>query len=176
MALEKAKLIVHSSPFNGEAKDIEFMFNPTEISFTRSVTWNSDSGNRGTSLLPKVNFSGVQPYEFTLSNLLFDTYETKTSVMKQYVNNIKQGVTARAQTPSRPPVYILVWKDKYFHCVMTRLSYKLTMFHTDGTPLRALVDISLQEVDPENLPGDTATSANARQQSPSLMPSGQKPK
>ena len=84
------------------------------------------------------------------------------------MNNIKQGVTARAQTPSRPPVYIFVWKDKYFHCVMTRLSYKLTMFHTDGTPVRALVDISLQEVDPENLPGDTATSAKVRQAEPAL--------
>ncbi len=169
MELTKAKLLVHSSPYNGEARDIEFMFNPTEISFERSVSWKSDQGNRGTSLLPKVNFSGVQPYTFTLSNLLFDTYETKTSVMEKYIKNIKQGVTARAQTPSRPPVYIFVWKDKYFHCVMTRLTYKLTMFHTDGTPLRALVDIWLQEVDPENLPGDTATSANARQQSRSLM-------
>jgi hypothetical protein len=165
MALEKAKLLVHSSPYNGEARDIQFMFNPTEISFARSVSWSSDSGNRGTSLLPKVNFSGVEPYAFTLSNLLFDTYETKTSVMEKYINNIKQGVTARAQTPSRPPVYIFVWKDKYFHCVMTKLTYKLTMFHTDGTPLRALVDISLQEVDPANLPGNTATSAKGGQQS-----------
>lgn len=168
MPLEKAKLLVHSSPYNGEARDIEFMFNPTEISFARSVTWSSDSGNRGTSLLPKVNFSGVEPYEFTLSNLLFDTYETKTSVVEKYINNIKQGVTARAQTPSRPPVYIFVWKDKYFHCVMKSLTYKLTMFHTDGTPLRALVDISLQEVDPQNLPGGKETTANDRKQNSNL--------
>ncbi len=162
MALEKAKLMLYSSPFNGEAKDIDFMFNPTEISFTRQVTWDSDPGNRGASLLPKVNFSGVQPYEFTLSNLLFDTYETKTSVMTTYIDNIKQGVSARAQAPSRPPVYVFVWKDKYFHCVMSSLTYKLTLFLSDGTPVKAIVDISLREVDPENLPGSSATSASSR--------------
>lgn len=170
MALEKAKLMVHSSPYNGEAKDITFMFNPTEVSFTRRATWESDRGNRGTSLLPKVNFSGVDPYEFTLANLLFDTYETKASVMTQYIDNIKQGVSAKSGIPSRPPVYVFVWKDKYFHCVMSSLTYKLTLFLSDGTPVRAIVDISLREVDPENLPGSNATSASDRTPDLNLAP------
>ncbi|MGL5921300.1 VgrG-related protein [Chroococcidiopsis sp.] len=161
MPLEKAKLIVHSSPFNPQAKDIEFMFNPTEISFTRTANWEDEPGNRGSSLLPKVNFSGVAPYQLTLSNLLFDTYETKTSVMQKYIDNIKQGVSAKATAPSRPPVYIFVWKNKYFHCVIESLTYKLTMFLADGTPVRALVDMTLREVDPENLPGGKATPSNS---------------
>lgn len=172
MPLEKAKLIVHSSPFNSEARDIKFMFNPTEISFTRTAIWDHDLGNRGSSLLPKVNFSGVEPYKFTLSNLLFDTYETKTSVMQQYINNIKQGVSARAEAPSRPPVYIFVWKNKYFHCVMESLTYKLTMFLADGTPVRALVDITLREVDPENLPGGNATLPNTEKTLDPRFPAG----
>ncbi|MEH2371984.1 CIS tube protein [Nostoc sp.] len=152
MKLEKAKLIVHSDP-SGQAKDIEFMFNPSELDFTRRIIWDSDVGNRGSTLLPKVNFSGVEPYSFTLQNLLFDTYEKKTSVLKDYINNIKKGATTRTNAHARPPVYILTWHDSYFHCVMTSLNYRLTLFLADGTPVKAIVNIALEEVDPENIPG-----------------------
>jgi Contractile injection system tube protein len=152
MKLEKAKLMVHSDP-SGNAKDIEFMFNPKELDFTRQIVWDRDLGNRGTTLLPKVNFSGVEPYSFTLQNLLFDTYEKKKSVLKEYIDNIKKGATARSNAHSRPPVYILTWHDSYFHCVMTNLNYRLTLFLSDGTPVKAIVNITLEEVDPEDLPG-----------------------
>ncbi|MBH8576658.1 hypothetical protein I8752_27450 [Nostocaceae cyanobacterium CENA369] len=152
MKLEKAKLIVHSDP-SGQAKDIEFMYNPSELDFTRRIIWDSDVGDRGTTLLPKVNFSGVEPYSFTLKNLLFDTYEKKTSVLKEYIDNIKKGATARSNTLTRPPVYILTWHDSYFHCVMTSLNYRLTLFLADGTPVKAIVNIALEEVDPENIAG-----------------------
>lgn len=147
--LVKAKL----KAYNGESEDIELMFNPTDISFSRTVKWESQQGNRGEHLLPKVNFSGVDPYKFTLKQLLFDTYETKKSVMTEYVNKIKRGVeTIKNKDDKRPPVYIFTWGEEYFHCVITSLTYNLTMFLTDGTPVRAMVDIALQEVDKKNLP------------------------
>ena len=164
--LEKAKL--HA--YNGEAPDIELMFNPAEISFSRSIIWQEHPGNRGTTLLPKINFSGVQPYKFDLKQLIYDTYENKKSVM-EYIDIIKKGVeTIEGMPDKRPPVYKFTWKDEYFYCVMTSLTYTLTMFLTDGTPVRAMVDISLQEVDKNNLPGGTesASKANQRQQDPRL--------
>ncbi|MBG1266063.1 CIS tube protein [Nostoc sp. WHI] len=160
--LEKAKLVA----YNGEAPDIELMFNPTDISFARTVKWESKDGNRGTTLLPKVNFSGVEPYKFTLKQLLYDTYETKESVMKKYIDNIKKGVeTITPKADSRPPVYILTWGSEYFYCVITSLTYTLNMFLSDGTPVRALVDIALQEVDKKNLPGgrESASTGPNRQ-------------
>ena len=139
---------------NNEAPDIEVMFNPTEISFSRNVNWTCKDGNRGTSLLPKINFSGVQPYQLTLKQLLFDTYETKESVLTKYIDNIKKGVeTIQSGNDQRPPVYIFMWGDnKYFPCVIDSLTYTLTMFLTDGTPVRALVDIQLREVDKSDVP------------------------
>ena len=157
MELEKAKLIVYDAD-GGDARDIEFMFNPQSLSFTRKSKWESDSGNRGYELLPKVNFAGVEPYTFTLSKLIFDTYETKESVMTKHIDNIKKGVTAPSDVHKRPPVYFLTWGNEYFHCVMTSLTYTLTMFLSDGTPVRALVDISLQEVDKSNPPGGRSSS------------------
>ncbi|WP_211293077.1 CIS tube protein [Brunnivagina elsteri] len=157
--LEKAKL----KAYNGESDDIEFMFNPTELSFTRAVKWESKQGNRGSELLPKVNFSGVEPYKFTLKQLLFDTYETKKSVIDEHINKIKKGVeTVKGASDKRPPVYILMWKDEYFYCVITSLTYTLNMFLTDGTPVRAMVDISLQEVDKNNLPGGKKSSSTGK--------------
>jgi hypothetical protein len=147
--LEKAKLM----PYDGDAQTIEFMLNPTEISFTRTSSWSNDSGNRGETLLPKVNFSGVEPYKFTLNKLMFDTYETREYVVKKYIENIKKGVTAPDGYNKRPPVYIFTWGEKYFHCVMTRLTYTLTLFLANGMPVRAVVDIDLQEVDAKNSPG-----------------------
>ncbi|MEH1971377.1 MULTISPECIES: CIS tube protein [unclassified Nostoc] len=165
--LEKAKLVA----YNGEAPDIELMFNPTDISFARTVKWESKQGNRGTTLLPKVNFSGVEPYKFTLKQLLYDTYETKESVMKKYIDNIKKGVeTINRATDKRPPVYILTWGTEYFYCVITSLTYTLNMFLSDGTPVRALVDIALQEVDKNNLPGgrESDSKGASRKANPKL--------
>ncbi|MBR8840245.1 MAG: hypothetical protein DSM106950_41215 [Stigonema ocellatum SAG 48.90 = DSM 106950] len=162
--LEKAKLMA----YNGEAPNIELMFNPTEISFSRTVNWEKHTGNRGTSLLPKINFSGVEPYKFTLKQLIFDTYETKESVMK-YIDIIKKGVeTIQGKPDKRPPVYIFTWNKEYFYCVINSLTYTLNMFLSDGTPVRAMVDISLEEVDPKNLPGgleSAPTGANRPQDS-----------
>jgi hypothetical protein len=136
---------------DGEGKNIELMFNPEEISFTRSVKWEPAKASKGKTLLPKVNFSGVEPYKLTLKQLVFDTYESKESVMKA-IDNIKKGVElAEGTSEKRPPIYLLTWgKNEYFHCVITSLTYKLNMFLADGTPVRAMVDISLQEVDKPN--------------------------
>jgi hypothetical protein len=162
MPLEKGKLI----KVDGDGADIVFMFNPTEISFSRTSNWSSDPGNRGDELLPKVNFAGVEPYKFTISKLLFDTYETKESVITKYIENIKKGVTAPTGQNNRPPVYVFTWRDEYFHCVMTSLTYTLTMFLSDGTPVRASVDITLQEVDKNNPPGgrQAPTTNGSRQE------------
>jgi hypothetical protein len=48
---------------------------------------------------------------------------------------------------------------------MTSLTYTLNMFLNDGTPVRAIVDISLQEVDKNNMPGgrESASQGAARQ-------------
>lgn len=172
MALEKAILkVVSGDPLSDpSAKDIKFMFNPTEMSFTRSSSWDYDRGARGHGLLPKANFSGIHPYSLSLNKLVFDTYENKGRSstgenLIDIIENIKKGVSAPDGENKRPPIYILSWGGmEYFYCVMTRLSYTFTMFLADGTPVRALVDIDLREVDPTNLPGGRITNLAASRQ------------
>lgn len=156
--LEKAQLL----PLPGETGElVEFMFNPMLLTFARTVKWQSEQGNRGNSALPKVNFSGVDPFKLTLSQVVFDTYEKRQCVVEQYIKKLKKAVESPDGQNKRPPVYWLAWgQRKSFPCVMTTLSYKLDMFLPDGTPVRALVDMTLQEVEKENLPGDRNPNAS----------------
>jgi hypothetical protein len=138
----KASLISQDSTAN-----IEFMFNPIELQFTRNMSISSAKGARTASGLPKVNFANPQPYTLTLNNILFDTYEAGTNVMDLYINKLRQSVEF-ASSLGRPPVYIFAWgSQNYLKCLVQTLSYKLTLFLPDGTPVRASVNLTLTEVD-----------------------------
>ncbi|MEM0981453.1 MAG: hypothetical protein AAGH78_14400 [Cyanobacteria bacterium P01_H01_bin.58] len=213
--LVKAALI----PRTGEsAPTIRFMFNPTDLQFSRSVTIENVKGARTFRGLPKVNFGFIEPYELKLSGLIFDTYETGEDVYELIsplrdavdfssfqdpfeektitdengntytyserttatnVTNVlldsaasaaastlgsSMGVSANVNMAGfmeygtdldtqalelrRPPVYYFIWGEhNYMRCMIKDLSFKLTMFLPNGRPVRAMVDLSLQEVD-----------------------------
>jgi hypothetical protein len=139
----KASLISQDGTDN-----IDFMFNPTELQFSRSVLISSDSKVRTVSGLPKTNFGSPEPYKLTINGILFDTYEQGTNVMTAYINKFRQSVEF-ASSLGRPPVYIFAWgnNNQYLKCLVKDLTYTLTMFLPDGTPVRAKVNLTLQEVD-----------------------------
>jgi Contractile injection system tube protein len=125
--------------------NIEFMFNPTQLTFNRTMGIQS-SDARSTSGLPKVSFAGPNAYTLTINSILFDTYESGTSVMV-HVGKLRQSVVF-AGSLGRPPVYVFTWgTQQYLKCFVQSLSYKLTMFLPDGTPVRASADLTLQEID-----------------------------
>ncbi|MGL5134195.1 MAG: hypothetical protein ACRC78_16845 [Planktothrix sp.] len=196
--LVKAALI----PRTGEAASaINFMFNPTDLSLSRSVTIKTMDGSRTQRGLPKVNFGSIEAYKLTLSGILFDTYEKRVSVfdsiqplldavdfskfkdpfakpeigryrerlvklsseetaMKSFVGSFggkdvlgyreygSEKVGSQTLETRRPPVFYFIWGEKnYMCCMIKQLDYKLTMFLPDGTPVRAMVTITLEEVD-----------------------------
>jgi len=194
--LVKAALI----PRKGEtAKIINFMFNPTDLSLSRSVTITPMPGARTQRGLPKVNFGFVEPYKLTLAGILFDTYETGGSVFDKiqplldavdfskfedpfkeqnsyqervvkvsltgaavtsFVQNVggqnvlgvreygSEKIGEQSLEIRRPPVFYFIWGEKnYMCCMIKQLDYKLTMFLPNGTPVRAMVNITLEEVD-----------------------------
>ncbi|MBE9048602.1 hypothetical protein IQ255_30205, partial [Pleurocapsales cyanobacterium LEGE 10410] len=68
-------------------------------------------------------------------------------------------------TSKRPPVYYFFWGTRnYMLCFIQKINYKLTMFLPNGTPVRAVVDLSLQEVD--------MRSASRRYSTPQRMSAG----
>jgi len=143
--LEKAKLI------SDESDTIEFMFNPNELSFEHSITLREEEGSRTEKGLSKVSFAYPNPSKITIGNILFDTYEEQSNVLV-YIDKFRKALDFAEKGSAkgkRPPVYTFVWgNNKYLRCFIDSLTYKLTRFLPDGTPVQAKIDsLTLKEVD-----------------------------
>ncbi len=159
-SLIKAKLIAQ-----GGGDDIEFMFNPTELDFSRSMNLNRSDGARTDEGLPKVTFGSPEPYKLSLSNLTFDTYETGKNVYTEYISKFQKAVEF-LDDKERPPIYLFTWgSQEYLRCFVQSLSYKLTLFLADGTPVRAVVNLSLEEIGETTSNGNTSTPSGDRSSS-----------
>ncbi|MBD2594655.1 hypothetical protein H6G74_09990 [Nostoc spongiaeforme FACHB-130] len=132
------------------APDIEFMFNPSQLDFSQQINLTKSSGARTGRGLPKVSFAYPEPCRLSINNIIFDTYESGTSVLT-HLKKFEKAVNfaeAGAGKEKRPPVYIFTWGDQqYLRCFVQSLNYSLTLFLPDGTPVRAKVNLTLEEVD-----------------------------
>nr|WP_017663700.1 hypothetical protein [Baaleninema simplex] len=143
--LQKARLIP-----NDPAPPIEFMFNPTELTYDMSVEVADNPGARSeNSGKSKTSFSNINPVTLTISNIIFDTYQDGTSVVDTYIASLKKAVEFAPGT-QRTPIYTFVWGDRILlrRCFLEQLNYKLTMFLPSGIPVRAKIDsLTLKEAD-----------------------------
>ncbi|WP_218081934.1 CIS tube protein [Anthocerotibacter panamensis] len=153
MTLAKAQLI----PVDGRVATIKFMYNPSEISFSRSNSISGDGSARTEDQgKPKVSFSKPTPCSVSVSNIIFDAYEVPNGNVLFIINDFNKAlefVTAL----NRPPIYFFSWgQQNFLRCFVEQFSYQLTMFRPDGTPVRAKASLTLKEVDaivaPANVP------------------------
>ena len=152
--LEKAKLI----PASGEkAAQIDFMFNPSELKFARNVSIEQSGGSRTQSGQNKTSFKHPNPYTLTIGNIILDTYEKKEGErsvllpLKPFTDAVAFAKDGKGKA-QRPPIYILTWgKNSYLRCFIKTCNFRLTMFLADGTPVRAILDLTLEQVD-DNTP------------------------
>lgn len=143
--LQKAKLICVDG-----SDDIEFMFNPKELKFSRSMSLEQAEGAHTDEGDNKTSFKHPNPYSLSISNIMLDTYEAGTSVLT-HISKFTQAVefSEKGEGKSkRPPIYIFTWgNQKYLRCFVEKLDFDLTLFLPDGTPVRAVVNLSLKQVD-----------------------------
>jgi len=168
--LQKAKL----TGLEG-AEDIEFMFNPTELSLSRSMSIEQSEGARTDTGQNKTSFKHPNPYSMKVGNLIFDTYESGKSVL-EHMTKLSKAVEFTEQGKGqnkRPPIYIFTWgKHEYLRVFVKTFSCKLSLFLPDGTPVRANIDLDLEQVDPPTPPtsqGAKNPSASARKSSKTLF-------
>lgn len=147
MTLVKAKLV--STDGGGT---IEFMFNPTQLAFNQQINLTKSTGSRTGRGLPKVSFAYPEPCRLTINDITIDTYEEAGG--KSVLTHIKQFEKALNFAESgegkekRPPTFVFTWgSHQFIRCFITALSYTLTMFLPDGTPVRAKLELSLEEID-----------------------------
>jgi Contractile injection system tube protein len=129
---------------------IEFMFNPTELTFEGVVETAENPGARTQDKgHPKVSFSHVKAYKVTINKIIFDTYEDGQDVVSKHIEPFRKAVEF-VGNEQRPPIYKFIWGKQVYlqRCFVEKLTYKLTMFLPDGTPVRATIDsLTLKEAD-----------------------------
>jgi nucleoid-associated protein YgaU len=146
--LEKAYLARKDKP----SSKIKCLFNPRELSVERS------------NQFAEVNIPGLSApiFQFVRGNarsvtvdLFFDTYELGEDV-RDYTDQItgweagsepikKKGLMDIDSNLHAPPICLFSWGKFSFQCIIERVSKKFTMFHPDGFPVRATLNISLKE-------------------------------
>jgi nucleoid-associated protein YgaU len=107
--------------------------------------------------MPQLEFGGGQPATLQMQ-LFFDTYAAGEDVRKKYTDAIwqlmmvdpklKDGKTKK----SRPPKVRFQWGSAWtFDAVITSITQKFTLFNSHGTPVRATLDITFQQIKDESL-------------------------
>lgn len=146
MALEKATIV---NTVTGDR--IPVMFNPDEYTLNRDINY-AQTGVPGTSA-PILQF--VHGNMQTLQMQLFlDTYESHREGSR-VLNTAGQDVrtlTCRITDlmnihpdTHAPPVVMFVWGSLTFTCVLARASQRFIMFASDGTPVRARLEVTFNE-------------------------------
>lgn len=142
---------------------IKCMFNPKEYTFSKQNTWSQ--GKSGGANVPQLEFGGGQPATLQIQ-LFFDTYDTGKDVRSEYTDSIWELMLIDASledpksTKGRPPKVRFQWGTSWsFDAVITSISQKFTLFLADGTPVRATLDVSFQQIKDEKLfPSQNPTS------------------
>lgn len=147
---------------------IEALFNPSEISLTRSAKWEQQETVGQSTALVQQEFRSVEAETFSIE-LFFDTYESRSSGLtaaraaatflpaslisgreatdvRRYTDQIARLAKVDAEL-HRPPVCELRWGVfDIFTGVLTTLQQRFTMFLDDGTPVRATLTCEFAEV------------------------------
>ncbi|MTJ53141.1 hypothetical protein FJR38_11065 [Anabaena sp. UHCC 0253] len=150
----KAKLLSIDTGYH-----IEFMFNPNQLDFSRSISLEQSPGARTEEGMNKTSFKHPNPYTLTISNILIDRYESGETVIKD-IEAFKKSVEFGVEIDGvkRPPLYLFTWGGQnYLKCFVKTLKYKLTMFNANGLPVRAFVDLTLEEIDLSSKKGPGGT-------------------
>lgn len=149
---------------------IEALFNPNEISLSRSVNWEqqrlASQGGPSSSYIQQ-EFRSVEAETFSIE-LFFDTYESRSSAttlrrtatallptspfqgrdatdVRRHTDKVAQLAEVDRQL-HRPPRCRLKWGAfDIFTGVLTSLQQRFTLFLEDGTPVRATLTCDFVE-------------------------------
>jgi LysM repeat protein len=147
--LAKAQIKVVDGSKAGQT--VECMFRPKEYTLTKQINWQMKEV-KGKDM-PQLEFSGGGSSTLTME-LFFDTYESGKDVRKEYTNKIWEltaidsKLTDKINKKGRPPQVQFEWGPMIsFKAVITNITQKFTMFKSDGTPVRATLNVTFKEAE-----------------------------
>jgi Contractile injection system tube protein/LysM domain len=125
-------------------------FNPTDYTVSKANQWSD--GRQLSDEFPQREFIGGDPRELRMT-LLFDAADTDNDDVAGVTDQlfsmleVAPDVESGKQT-ARPPTVTFSWGQvSSFTAVATSLRVRYTLFDVDGTPLRAVADVVLTQVE-----------------------------
>lgn len=152
--LEKAKFIVYKDvELSSKIKEIEFFINPHTIQVTKEAQLKEEAAAGGTQ---EKKYSLTYPICLKLSEIWFDTYDDRSSVRTKYINDIESLLDYIPETHYLP-VVVFNWGQWHgtgaipaeYKFFVNKVTVDYTLFLPDATPVRAKVDVSLEQVKPK---------------------------
>jgi nucleoid-associated protein YgaU len=145
-AMNLAKLTIDvETAKNQFGKHIVALFNPEQLSITKTANWSTIEKAEGD--VPSAQFTHGEPATLSL-DLTFDTYEQQQDV-QNYTRELYALTTVQNHgNLHRPPLCKLRWGTftiDNFQWVVTSLTQNFLLFLPDGTPVRAKVACSFRQ-------------------------------
>jgi len=148
---------------------LDFTFNPTEYSVTKSAKWQAPP-NKKDHAGSKPQYLGSEPQTISMQ-IFFDDWEPAKGDVTKHVDQLFAWCAPSKQSSSskkhQPSALTFFWgdngqlADRKFY--LEKVNVKYTMFGRTGNPLRATADISLKEIsDPAGPQNPTSGAINAR--------------
>lgn len=130
------------------------MFNPSELSISRRNSWSGEALPGRDA--PEMVFDGGEAGSMDLSLLFDTTHEGKpvTNYTNKMLDLMKIDTTLAgydaAKNNGRPPWVKFHWGDMHsFKAIIESIDISFTYFSSTGMPLRASVDLSLTQYEPD---------------------------
>lgn len=147
--LEPALIVKLDKAGKTSGPPIKVMFCPKELNISKQNNWQASNSPKTNA--PKFEFKGGGAETLKLQ-LFFDTYAEQADVRKKYTNAIydlmkidEQSIDKKTKK-GRPPTVRFQWGQTVgFSAVITNISQRFSLFLPNGTPVRAVLDVSFQQ-------------------------------
>lgn len=148
------------STTGGEA--LRCAFNPNEYSISKSAEWRGTPSS-GARTAPTPEFVGTKPRNLRMK-LLFDAWasgqDSVTPAIDQLLEWCNPTSASISQGRPNPPILAFSWgQNAFFDAYLQSVDATYTMFSSEGTPLRATVNVTLVEI-PNEPAGQNPTSGS----------------
>ena len=159
--LQKAEIL----QVDNTSKKVACQFNPKDFSITRVIKYITRKSTG--SDVPTREFAGGEAQNLTV-RLLFDSTDDGSDVRNKYKSLLEMAMideTKKDTTTNlgEPPLCMFQWGSFLsYKGVITQISQNFTLFKTDGTPLRASVDVTFSETGEQTKKQNPTTRTEAR--------------
>lgn len=162
LELYDAKPAPGGSGTGGQIGRIEFQFNPKELTIQKAAKWERKP-SRGAKSAGPPEFKGADPCKMNLEIFFDATDKLDSSVVTRVEQLFSCCVPTEASLGKKkeiPPLVVLHWgKVSSFTAYVTSVQAKYTLFTPDGTPIRAVCTVALEEM-PGQPPRQNPTSGS----------------